>query len=108
MNKLHNDMQEKDSTPSTNNLEDTISSTLILDDLQKSLKAIYDRFKGLRDHILKDAQIAPYIEHQYVYMTKAFSLFIDYYNQYCYCLPLAVKKMQEDLNDYPDDETTQE
>lgn len=92
----------------TSKQEETSSSILTIEDLQDSLKAIYDRFKSLRDAILKDPKVAPYLEHQYAYMTKAFSLFIDYYNQYCYSLPLAMKKSEEELNDFPDDEIPEE
>lgn len=77
---------------------------LSIEDLKNGITEIYKKFRDMRDAILKNGQLAPYIEHQYAYMCKAFSLFVDYYNQYCYSLPLAIKKMQEDLNDLPEDE----
>lgn len=85
-------------------LEDVNFSSLSIKDQEDNIKAIYDRFKDLKDVLLKHGELSPYIEHQYNYMVKAFSLFVDYYNQYVYSLPMAIQKIKEEINDYPSDE----
>ena len=79
------------------------SSSLSINELENPIKGIYERFRQLRDEITRNGKVEPYIGHQYQYMVKAFSLFVDYYNQYLYSLPLALRKLDEDLNDLPDD-----
>lgn len=104
MPELQKNTEKTEFKPLEEQLEETNFSKLSIKSLEDPVKSIYDRFKEVREEILKHGKLEPYIGHQYSFMVKAFSLFVDYYNQYCYSLPRAIEKFNNEINDYPEDD----